>query len=131
MFRAALLLATACAMTACSSETQRVGADVIVVGAGIAGITAALEASAAGANVLIIEKSSVAGGHAVRAGGFAMIDTPLQRKKGIEDSPDLAAEDLLAWGEDADAAWVRLDEIENFPLVTGLTEFLDQHKIRA
>jgi len=107
MFRAALLLATACAMTACSSETQRVGADVIVVGAGIAGITAALEASAAGANVLIIEKSSVAGGHAVRAGGFAMIDTPLQRKKGIEDSPDLAAEDLLAWGEDADAAWVR------------------------
>ncbi|MBT8444136.1 MAG: FAD-dependent oxidoreductase, partial [Gammaproteobacteria bacterium] len=102
-----LLLAIASAMTACTPEPPRLGADVIVVGAGIAGISAALEASAAGANVLIVEKSSVAGGHAVRAGGFAMVDTPLQRKKGIEDSPGLAMQDLLAWGEDADPAWVR------------------------
>lgn len=107
MLRASLLLATVCAMTACNPEPRRTGADIIVVGAGIAGIAAALEASASGANVLIIEKSSVAGGHAVRAGGFAMVDTPLQRKKGIEDSPDLAVADLLAWGEDADPAWVR------------------------
>ncbi|MFW2403661.1 MAG: FAD-dependent oxidoreductase [Gammaproteobacteria bacterium] len=106
MLRAALLLATVCAVTACNTEPRRTGADVIVIGAGIAGISAALEASASGASVLIVEQSSVAGGHAVRAGGFAMVDTPLQRKKGIEDSPDLAVADLLAWGEDADPAWV-------------------------
>jgi predicted oxidoreductase len=81
-------------------------ADVIVVGAGIAGITAALEAQSRGARVLVIDMNSVAGGHAVKAGGFALVDTPLQRQKGYRDSPELAERDLLAWGETADAGWV-------------------------
>ena len=34
-------------------------------------------------------------------------DTPLQAKKGFVDSPEIAERDLLAWGEDADVAWVR------------------------
>ena len=51
--------------------------------------------------------SSVAGGHAVKAGGFAMIGTPLQEKRGHEDTPEIAFNDLMAWGEDADPDWVR------------------------
>jgi len=82
-------------------------ADVIVVGAGIAGLSAALEAESHGARVLVVEASSVAGGHAVRAGGFALVDTPLQRARGLQDSPDAAYRDLMAWGEDADPWWVR------------------------
>lgn len=82
-------------------------ADVIVIGAGIAGLAAALEASDAGATVLIVDANSVGGGHAIKAGGFALVGTPLQAAKGYQDSPDIAARDLLAWGEDADAGWVR------------------------
>jgi flavocytochrome c len=82
-------------------------ADVIVIGSGIAGLSAALEAGAAGQSVLVIEANSVGGGHAVKAGGFALVGTPLQEKKGYRDSPEIAERDLLAWGEDADPEWVR------------------------
>jgi flavocytochrome c len=102
-----IALGTALCVVACSSETPIADADVIVIGAGIAGISAALEASAGGARVLVIEASSVAGGHAVKAGGFAMVGTPLQERKGHEDTPDIAFDDLMAWGEDADPQWVR------------------------
>jgi len=107
VIRAALLAVVTCSLVACDKQPVRADADVIVVGGGIAGIAAALEASSAGARVLVIERSSVPGGHAVRAGGFALVDTPLQRKKGHADSPDLAYSELMAWGEDADAQWVR------------------------
>ena len=40
-------------------------------------------------------------------GGFALVGTALQRDKGIEDSPELAYRDLMAWGEDADTGWVK------------------------
>mgnify|MGYP001388779788 CR=1 FL=1 len=32
----------------------------------------------------------------------------LQRRLGINDSPDLAFNDFITWGEDADQGWVRL-----------------------
>jgi flavocytochrome c len=100
----------ACLLTTLLSCTLNSGgqhADVIVVGAGIAGLSAALEASATGARVLVIEQNSVGGGHAVKAGGFALVDTALQRDKGIEDSPDLAYRDLFRWGKDPDPYWTR------------------------
>ena len=77
MIRAALWLAAACAITACSKEPPELEADVVIIGGGIAGISAALEASAHGATVHVIEWNSVPGGHAVKAGGFALVDTPL------------------------------------------------------
>jgi len=86
---------------------DRRDADVIVIGGGIAGLAAALEAERHGARVLVIEANSVPGGHAVMAGGFALVDTPLQRSKGHSDSPDIAFRDLMVWGEDADEWWVR------------------------
>jgi flavocytochrome c len=95
------------ALAACQGEVLQPDADVIVVGAGIAGLSAALEASDAGAKVLVIETSSVSGGHAVIAGGFALVGTPLQERKGLTDTPEIAYQDLMAWGEDADPEWVR------------------------
>jgi predicted oxidoreductase len=100
-----LLLFTA--LLAAAGGSRAAEPDVIVVGAGISGIAAALEAEARGARVLVIDMNSVAGGHAVKAGGFALVDTPLQRQKGYQDSPEIAGRDLLAWGETADAGWVR------------------------
>ncbi|MEQ1802762.1 MAG: FAD-dependent oxidoreductase [Gammaproteobacteria bacterium] len=98
-------LASCLAVAGCTQPQP--DADVIVVGGGIAGLSAALEAGAAGRRVLVIDANSVGGGHAVKAGGFALVGTPLQEKKGYRDSPEIAERDLLAWGEDADPEWVR------------------------
>ncbi len=104
----ALIGAFTCLLNACTSNPPPTDADVIVIGSGIAGLSAALEANAHAANVLIIETASVAGGHAVKAGGFALVGTPLQERKGLKDTPNLAFDGLMTWGEDPDPDWVRL-----------------------
>ena len=45
-------------------------ADVVVAGYGIAGVTAAIEAARAGAEVLVLERTGGWGGAASLAGGF-------------------------------------------------------------
>ncbi len=90
---------------ACGRETQP---DLIVVGAGISGLSAALEAAGGGARVEVIDMGSVFGGHAVVAhGGLAIVGSPIQQAAGIEDSVELAYSDFMNWGEDADPDWVR------------------------
>ena len=82
--------------------------DVVIVGAGISGLTAALELGRGGAQVTVIEMSSVCGGHAVMSqGGVSIVGTPPQTAEGITDTPELAYKDFIDWGEDADADWVR------------------------
>lgn len=81
---------------------------VLIVGAGISGLCAALELGRGGADVTVVDMSSVFGGHAVMSqGGVSVVDSPLQREVGIDDSPELAYGDFIRWGEDADADWVR------------------------
>ena len=83
------------------------GADVIVVGAGISGLSAALEAARGGVDVQIVDVWSVFGGHAVMSGGgVAIIDSDFQRAHGIVDTPVLASEDFFSRGEDPDPYWV-------------------------
>ncbi|MBA7711167.1 Fumarate reductase flavoprotein subunit [subsurface metagenome] len=70
--------------------------DVIVVGAGFAGLAAALEASKAGASVVVLgRRNPFASNSALGGGSFALVDTPLQGEKGIRDSAELFAEDIL------------------------------------
>jgi len=90
-----------------AGQTRR--PDVVVVGAGIAGLTTALEAARGGATVTVVDIASVFGGHAiVSEGGLALIATPLQARLGVMDSPDLAYQDFLRWGKDPNAEWVRI-----------------------
>lgn len=70
--------------------------DVIVVGAGLAGLVAALEAVDRGRKVLLLDqegRQSLGGQAFWSLGGLFMVDTPEQRRMGIRDSRDLAAQD--------------------------------------
>jgi fumarate reductase flavoprotein subunit len=63
--------------------------DVIIVGAGTAGLPAAIHAHQRGAKVLVIEGSDRIGGTLhFSAGSFSAAGTSLQRSKGIDDSPE-------------------------------------------
>lgn len=73
-------------------------ADVIVVGAGLAGLVAAAEIAEAGKRVLVVEQESEQnlGGQAFWSlGGLFMVDTPEQRRMGIRDSHRLALDDWM------------------------------------
>lgn len=73
--------------------------DVIVIGSGFAGLSAALEARKAGASVVILEKMKAAGGNSIISdGGVAAPGTKLQKKYGVNDSPDRMYEDMLKAG---------------------------------
>jgi fumarate reductase flavoprotein subunit len=85
-----------------------VDVPLLIVGAGAAGLCAALAATEAGIEVLAIERDAVpAGSTALSAGLIPAAATRLQRDKGIVDSPELFAADIQrkAKGE-ADAAVV-------------------------
>lgn len=62
--------------------------DVVVIGAGGAGLAAAIEARAAGAGVLLLEKNERPGGSTSWSiGSITATQTPHQRRRGIVDSP--------------------------------------------
>jgi len=88
---------------------QQYETDVAIVGAGAAGIAAGLEARAAGARAIAFERDSAPGGAAIISGGGCLIvGSPLQKRHGIDDTPDLAFSDWIAWGgPSADEVWAR------------------------
>lgn len=63
-------------------------ADVVVVGFGAAGASAAYEAAAAGASVLVLERASASGGAAAMSDGFIYLGggTPEQKAAGFDDT---------------------------------------------
>ena len=64
---------------AAQAEDAAYEADVVIVGAGGAGMTAALTAAEKGAKVIIVESQAIVGGNSVRAtGGMNAGDTPYQ-----------------------------------------------------
>ncbi len=71
-------------------------ADVVVVGAGLAGLVATAELADAGRSVLLLDQEGEAslGGQAHWSlGGLFLVDTPEQRRLGVHDSADLAWRD--------------------------------------
>ncbi|MBZ9711846.1 FAD-binding dehydrogenase [Deinococcus multiflagellatus] len=73
--------------------------DVLVVGAGLAGLVAAAELADAGRRVLLLDQEGEQnlGGQAFWSlGGLFFVDSPEQRRLGIHDSPELALRDWMA-----------------------------------
>lgn len=74
-------------------------ADVIIVGAGLAGLVAAAEAADAGRTVLIVDQEGEQnfGGQAFWSlGGLFFVDSPEQRRIGIRDTKALALRDWMS-----------------------------------
>ncbi|MGY3618987.1 FAD-binding dehydrogenase [Bradyrhizobium sp. USDA 10063] len=72
--------------------------DVIVVGAGLAGLVAATEITDAGKRVIVVEQEGEQslGGQAFWSfGGLFLVDSPEQRRLGIKDSHELALQDWI------------------------------------
>ena len=70
--------------------------DLIIVGAGTAGLPTALFASQRGARVLLIEKAATLGGTLyLSTGQIAGAGTVFQKQKGIKDSPEAHYEDIM------------------------------------
>jgi succinate dehydrogenase/fumarate reductase flavoprotein subunit len=92
--------------------------DVLVIGAGMAGTAAAIEAAQAGARVLVLDRggrlsctSAMAGGHFYLGGG-----TPVQQAAGFDDSPEEMAKYLRAASPDCDPEKIRIyseDSVEH------------------
>ncbi|MGE7601599.1 FAD-dependent oxidoreductase [Peribacillus sp. NPDC097675] len=74
--------------------------DVIIVGAGMAGLCAALEATEQGSRVAIFEKQDTIGGSSLLSGCFmAFAGTNFQERLGIQDSTASLIEDMLTVGQ--------------------------------
>ena len=74
--------------------------DVIVIGSGMAGLTAALAAREAGAErILLVEKGPLAGGHTLySAGSLSAVSPKRQKPLGIEDSVDMLVRECIETG---------------------------------
>jgi predicted oxidoreductase len=73
-------------------------ADVIVIGAGLAGLVATAELVDAGRKVILLDQEGEQslGGQAFWSfGGLMLVDSPEQRRLGIRDSHDLALQDWM------------------------------------
>lgn len=69
--------------------------DVVVIGAGSAGLAAALEARKVGRSIVVLEKMGGIGGNsALSQGRCSVPDSPVQRQLGIVDSPAQMAQDI-------------------------------------
>ncbi|MDQ8044224.1 MAG: FAD-binding dehydrogenase [Patulibacter sp.] len=88
-------------------------ADVIVIGAGLAGLVATAELADAGRRVLLLDQENEAnlGGQAFWSfGGLFLVDSPEQRRMGIKDSVELARQDwagTAGFDRDREDRWPR------------------------
>ena len=94
------LLALVLVLTLLASMALANQADVVVIGAGGAGMAAAIQAADDGATVVVLEKMNYAGGNTVRSeGGMNAAGTASQAALGIEDSPEVMIEDTMVGGK--------------------------------
>lgn len=83
--------------------------DVVIIGGGGAGLSAAIEARESGASVVVVEKMPFVGGNTLISGGeMAAAGNWVQKKLGIEDSTERHLQDTLKGGDNKnDEALVR------------------------
>lgn len=103
MIRALLIFAVFTAGAAIAAEPPSKwdeSVDVVVVGGGGAGLSAALSAAEHGASVVLVEKQPYIGGDTLVSGGyFNAARTEIQKKAGVSDDPELFKEQIEVSGD--------------------------------
>ena len=99
--------------------------DVVVVGFGISGACAALEAARSGARTLILERAAVHGGTSAMSGGHFYLGggTAVQQATGHDDSPAEMEKYLVAVSDDPDVEKIHaycVDSVEHFTWLENL-----------
>jgi succinate dehydrogenase/fumarate reductase flavoprotein subunit len=99
--------------------------DVIVIGFGIAGGCAALEAARAGAKVVLLERAATYGGTSAMSGGHFYLGggTAVQQATGHEDSAEEMYKFLMSIVEDPEPDKIRAfcdDSVEHFDWIEAL-----------
>ncbi len=95
--------------------------DVVVVGSGFAGLSAAIEAAQAGCCVHMLEERDSCGGNSwISGGALAAIDTDRQRRHGIDDSTRLMFEDMMNAGRCNNPQLVKLVCMHSFEVLQWL-----------
>ena len=86
--------------------------DVVIAGGGLAGMVCALELLNKGEKIILLDRAEEQrfGGLAKASfGGMFFVNSPLQRRTGIKDSPDLALKDWHSFAEfESTAKWPKL-----------------------
>ncbi len=101
--------------------------DVLVVGSGAAGLSAALSAREAGMDVLLIEKNAFIGGDTLHSGGyFNAAGSYIQSLNGVTDSPDIFFDDMESLAEGKGSSELR--QIMAYRAVDSL-EWLEAHGV--
>lgn len=80
-------------------QTWHEAADIIVIGSGLAGLSAAIEARRAGARVTVFEKMKISGGNSrISDGALAAPGNYLQKQRRVVDSPQRFFDDMMRAG---------------------------------
>lgn len=75
--------------------------DTVIVGAGGAGLSAAIQMAQDGRNVTVIEKAGITGGNSsLASAGMNAAESKLQKEEGVNDTVDLFVEDTMKGGHD-------------------------------
>ncbi len=95
--------ATGAAVTAggeSAKKAEDISCDIVIVGAGGAGLCASVQAASQGAKVIVLEKMAIVGGNTNYAtGGLNASQTAVQEKLGIRDSNDIFFADTMKGGK--------------------------------
>ena len=96
--------------------------DVLVIGAGVAGMRTAIEACRNGAKVVVLEKTDRVGG-TIGGGTLIGINSKLQAEAGIKDDPELLVEDVRRLNEGYRSRFPGVEYTWN----ENLTRYFAQH----
>ncbi len=104
---------------AAETASKALSADIIIIGLGAAGASAAIEARELGADVLVLERASAGGGSTAYSGGFVYLGggTRVQKANGFDDTPEEMFKFLMAATPEPNEDMIRIycdDSVAHF-----------------